>query len=72
MNKNCELHAAKEFREWQPFFVKHEIYWLLASQRGVVDGGEGGQGGSLMQTYGKNSFCSLITLQWNENKSFSL
>ena len=23
MNINCELHAAKEFREWQTAFIKH-------------------------------------------------
>ena len=39
MNK---LQAAKEFREWQPAFVKHYVSRLLASQRGVVERGGGG------------------------------
>ena len=43
-----KLQAAKEFREWQSAFIKHYVSGLLASQRGVAEGG----GGLVMHTYG--------------------
>ena len=42
MTINWELDSAKEFREWQPSFIKHfnvlKFHRLLAPQRGVVGG----------------------------------
>ena len=34
INKNCELHAAKKFREWQPAFIKHKISQAIGFSKG--------------------------------------
>ena len=48
MSINCELDAAKEFREWQPTFL-NTYSWAISFSKGCsggVGGEVGGGGGS--------------------------
>ena len=44
MSINCELDAAKEFREWQPTFL-NTYSWAISFSKGCSGGGGWGGGG---------------------------
>ena len=46
MSINCELDAAKEFREWQPTFLS-TYSWAISFSKGCSGGAGGGGGGEV-------------------------
>ena len=64
MSINCELDAAKEFREWQPTFL-NTYSWAISFSKGC-SGGAGGEvgvgGGAVMQVWVELEFFLRLLL----------
>ena len=63
MSINCELDAAKEFREWQPTFL-NTYSWAISFSKGCSGGvgGEVGGGGAVMQVWVELEFFLRLLL----------
>ena len=60
MSINCELDAAKEFREWQPTFL-NTYSWAISFSKGC-SGGVGGEVGAVMQVWVELEFFLRLLL----------